>query len=141
LVLAANAPTACKVIDFLTAIQVFNSSSLEETGPADIPVGVGHVLEACHLERVHNTVVSVGRLRDFKAKREEGFELLLVVLYNPGVVFWELALHFEERGIGEKQEWLSVRKRTFDQRDELVGFAAEVLVANGVFALLFGHVG
>ena len=63
IVFSTDCPRACKVVDVLIRIQILKPALLEEASPCNIPVRAGHVAEACHFKRVHNTVVGVGRLR------------------------------------------------------------------------------
>lgn len=83
LVLAANAPGACKMVYFLVAVKVLDSARFEKASPAHVPVRVLDVLETSHFERVYNAVVRVCRLRDFECERQVWFQLLLVILDYP----------------------------------------------------------
>ena len=62
-VFAADTPTAGKMVNFLVAVEVLYAALFKQTRPEYVPLrcgGLGHVVEAGHLECVYDAVVGVG---------------------------------------------------------------------------------
>lgn len=114
LILAANAPRSGKMVNLLIAVKIFNPVLLKEPSPADIPIWVLYMFKTGHLKRVNNTVIHVCGLWHFEAHGQERFQLFLVVLHNLWEIFRKLSLNFQKWCVGEKEEWLSVRKWALD---------------------------
>ena len=80
IVLAADSPGSCKVIQVLLIVEVAEFALSEETSPEHVPSCVGHMSKACHFECVDHTVVCVSAIRHFEARCAVRLELVLSVL-------------------------------------------------------------
>ena len=139
-VLATDGPRASEVVNMLLVIEIAQTALSEQASPDDIPSWSLDVAEACHLESIDDTIVSMRCLTDPEARHAVGFELLLCVLYDARVVAGQVALLAEERWIREEDEGLSGWEWRLDHRNDLVWRSPQEFVSDCILSLFVCHV-
>ena len=94
IVLAADSPRPCKVIQVLLRVDVAEFALTEEACPQNVPSCVGHMSKACHFECVDHTVVCVRAIRHFESWCAVRLELVLRVLNDARIVTRQVSCHF-----------------------------------------------
>lgn len=78
------------------------------------------MLETCHFQRVHYTVVGVRCFSNFERKLHAWLQLVLIVLDDLSVVLWKWPMNLEKRWVREEQIWVSTWELTLNQSNNLI---------------------
>ena len=113
---AADTPRTSKMVDFLVGVQVLEPASFEQASPEHVPLArlLLNVVEACHLQSIHHTVVCVRRMVKFEVQMLRCRQIFLVVLDDPQVILGQRPLNFQIRRVREKQVGFGIREQRFD---------------------------
>ena len=134
-VFTPDGPRACKVVYMLEGVHVAKTSLSKQACPYYIPSRARDMSEACHLERIYYTVVSVCTFGNFEAGETRRVKLVKLVLYDLRVVFWQVSLTAQEWRGREEYIKLSRRKGTLNQGHYLIWRPTQEYIPSSLFFL------